>query len=92
MIRMMIAIGFLLRDKDRKYLWSYFLALLQKVTKRSSAVFLSLRFTSEISTTSVITSVLPRGTRISERFTCFKNKATFRLRSRYRLKIEEILN
>ena len=36
MISRVIAIGFLLRYKDRKYLWSYFLALPQKVTKRSS--------------------------------------------------------
>jgi len=84
MISKVIAIGFLLGDKDRKYLWSYFLALPQKVTKRSSAVFLSLRFTSEISTTSVITGVLPRGARISVRFTCSKNKAQG-FRNRYRL-------
>ena len=43
--------------------------------KKASAVFLSLRFTSEISTTSVITGVLPRGSRISVRYTCSKNKA-----------------
>jgi hypothetical protein len=54
--------------------------------KKSSAVFLSLRFTSEISTTSVITSVLPRGTRISVCLTCSKNKAHIRFLKRFRLK------
>jgi hypothetical protein len=43
--------------------------------KKASAVFLSLRFTSEISTTSVIIGVLPRGARISGCFTCVKKKA-----------------
>jgi len=55
----------------------------------TSAVFLSLRFNSEISTTSVITGVLPRGTRISVHYTCSKNKAHFNFRRRYRYRIEE---
>jgi hypothetical protein len=53
----------------------YFSFFPQKRNKKLVAVFLSLRFTSEISTTSVITGVLPRGARISVRYTCSKNKA-----------------
>ncbi len=42
--------------------------------KKSSAEFLSHRFTSEISTTSEITSMLFRDAPISGYFTCVKNR------------------
>ena len=76
-------------NQNKNFKWFLFFLFPQKKRNKRKlvAVFLYFRSTSEITTISVITGVLPRGARISVRFTCFKNKATFRFRGCFNLRV-----